>query len=123
MTRRFNATTLALVDDPELYQINPTTGAATLVGPTAFQLNAVVEANGTVYGFTAANQVLSLNLATGSSTFVANYDPAAFFITGAAATPEPASVALAGIGIAAILVLRRRRRHVSVCIRPRQTKT
>jgi hypothetical protein len=115
-----NATTLALVNDPELYQIDPTTGAATLVGPTAFQLDAAVDVNGTVYGFTAGgagqitggtDQVLSLDLATGNTAFVSNYDPSTFFVTGAAPTPEPASFALAGIGIAAVLVARRRRRR------------
>ncbi len=107
----FNATTLALVDDPELYQINTTTGVATEVGPTARQIDAAIEVNGTVYAFTATNtpQVLSLDLATGDTSVVTNYDPAAFFITGAAAVPEPASFALVGIGV--IFVSRRRRRH------------
>lgn len=114
----FNASTVALVNDPELYQINPSTGVATLVGPTASQLDAAADVNGTVYGFTAADTVLSLDLATGNTDFVANYDPAAVFITGAAvATPEPVSLALVGIGIAAILVSRRRRRHSRVGIR------
>jgi PEP-CTERM motif len=107
----FNATTYALVDPPELYQINTTTGLATLVAPTAFQLDAAVDLGGTIYGFTAADTVLSLDLATGGSTFVTNYDPAAFFVTGVAQTPEPASFTLAGIGIAAVLIARRRRRH------------
>ena len=86
---------------------------ATEVGPTARQIDAAIEVNGTVYAFTATNtpQVLSLNLATGNTSVVTNYDPAAFFITGAAATPEPASLALVGIGLAAIFVSRRRRRR------------
>jgi hypothetical protein len=109
----FNATTLALVNDPELYQINTTTGLATDVAATAFQLDAAIAVSGTVYAFTTSTtQVLSLDVATGDTTFVTNYDPAAFFITGAAdATPEPASFALVGAGIAAVLVSRRRRRH------------
>ncbi len=114
----FNASTMVLVDDPELYRINPTTGVATLVGPTALHLDAAVDVNGTVYGFTSANTVLSLDLATGNTGFVANYDPAAFFVTGAAvATPEPVSFALVGIGIAGILVSGRRRCHSRVGIR------
>jgi hypothetical protein len=109
----FNATTLALIDDPELYRINTTTGVATEVGPTARQIDAAIEVNGTVYAFTATNtpQVLSLDLATGDTSVVTNYDPAAFFIGGAAATPEPAPFALAGIGLAAIIVSRLRRRR------------
>ena len=58
----FNAVTSAVVDAPELYQINPTTGAATLIGPTAFGIDAAVQVNGSVLGFTSANTVLSLNL-------------------------------------------------------------
>jgi outer membrane protein assembly factor BamB len=107
----FNFITNAVVDAPELYRINPTTGAATLIGPTAFGLDAALEVNGTVYGFTAANTVLSLNLANGGTTFVTNYDSNAVDILGAAqTTPEPASFGLVGIGIA-ILVAGRRRRH------------
>ncbi len=109
-----NLTTLALVDSPELYQINPATGVATLVGPTALGLDAAVFVNGTVYGFaygyTGSNTVLSLNPANGSTAFVTDYSPNAFDITGAAATPEPTSVALVGLGIAAVLVSRRRKR-------------
>jgi hypothetical protein len=107
----FNAATLALIDSPELYRIDPKTGAATEVGDTARQLDAAIDVNGVVYGFTATNQVLSLDLATGDPTLVANYDPAATFITGAAATPEPGYFALVGIGIAAIVIVRRRRLH------------
>jgi hypothetical protein len=106
----FNASTLALIDDPELYQINTTTGVATFVGTTARQIDAAIAVNGTVYAFTATNKVLSLDLATGNTSFVANYDPAAFFVTGAAAVPEPASFPLSGIGIAAILILAWRRK-------------
>jgi hypothetical protein len=102
----FNATTLALVVDPELYQINPITGLATEIGPTARQIDAAFKVNGTVYAFTATNtpQVLSLNLATGNTTVVTNYDQAAYFIEGATATPEPGSFALLAIGIAVIVV-------------------
>jgi hypothetical protein len=104
----FNTITGAVVDAPQLYQINPTTGAATLIGPTAFGIDAALQVNGIVYGFTAANTVLSLNVADGSSTFVTNYDANALDITGAAATPEPASFGPSAIGIGAVLVARRR---------------
>ena len=97
----FNATTTpcTLVVYPELYQINPRTGVASLVGPTAFQINAAVDLRGTVYAFTAGgaelpsgqtctvggtDQVLTLDLATGNTTFMSDYDPATFFVTGAA---------------------------------------
>jgi hypothetical protein len=94
-----------------LYQIDPATGLATLVGPTAFGLGAAVEVNGTVFAFSAPlSEVVTLDLATGKTTFVSNLDPAAGIITGAATTPEPASIALAAIGIIGFAVCRRRRR-------------
>ena len=105
----FNAATMAIIDEPELYQIDPTTGLATVIGDTAFQIDAVAPLNGTIYALTATNKVLSLDLATGNTTSVGNYDPAAFFITGATAAPEPVSFVLVGAGLAAILACRRRR--------------
>jgi hypothetical protein len=48
----FNFITNAVVDDPELYRINPITGTATLIGPTAFGIDAALQVGGTVYGFT-----------------------------------------------------------------------
>ena len=111
-----------LVDPPELYRINPVTGVATLVGPTALGLDAAVQINGTVYGFdfnpAGPNAVLSLNLANGNTTFLNNYASSpvaggvnAFAVTGVSPTPEPASFTLVGIGIATVLVLKRRKRR------------
>lgn len=113
-------TTLGVVDSPELYQIDPATGVATVVGPTAVGLDAAVQVDGTVYGFAfgyaGSNTVLSLNVANGDTTFVTDYVTSpvpggvnAFDIEGAAAAPEPASFTLVGIGMAAALVLRRRK--------------
>jgi PEP-CTERM motif len=97
---------------PNLYRIDPSTGVAALIGPTEY-LSALVEVNGTAYAFGGLNaqQIFSLNLTTGKTNFVSDLDPAAGVIVGAVqATPEPASLALAGIGIATIVVVRRRRR-------------
>ena len=67
-----NLATSGVVDSPELYQINPTTGVATLVGPTALGLDAAVQVNDTVYGlafgYSEPNTVLSLNVANGNTT-------------------------------------------------------
>jgi hypothetical protein len=111
-----------VVDPPELYQINPVTGVATMVGATALGLEAAVQINGTVYGLdfnpTGPNAVLSLDLANGNTTFLNNYVSSpvaggvnAFAVTGVSPTPEPASFTLVGIGIAAVLVSRRRKRR------------
>jgi hypothetical protein len=116
-----NLSTLAIVDSPELYQIDPATGVATLVDPTALGLDAAVQVNGTVYGlaygYTGSNTVLSLNLANGNSTFLSDYVTSpvpgggnSFDIQGVWPTPEPASFALAGIGITVLVACRRRRR-------------
>jgi hypothetical protein len=104
-------TTASVVIAPDLYQIDPTTGATTLVGPTDLNLGAVADVNGTLYGFNeGTGQVVSLDLSNGHTTFVTNFDPAAGLVTGAAATPEPASFALAAFGITALALFRRRRR-------------
>jgi len=115
-----NLATSSVVDSPELYQINPVTGVATLVGPTAFGLDAALQVNGTAYGFafgyTASNSVLSLNVANGNTTFLGDYvsSPVAggvnsFDIEGAIPTPEPAPIGLLAIGVAAVLFVRWRR--------------
>jgi hypothetical protein len=114
-----NLATSGVVDSPELYQINPATGVATRVGPTALGIDAAVQQDGTVYGFAfgyaGPNAVLSLNVANGNTTFLNDYN--ALDITGAAAipTPEPASLGLLAAGIAAVLVAGRRRFRGSAC--------
>ena len=103
----FNATTLAFVDNPELI------GVATEAGPTGRHIDAAIAIGGTNYAFTATNQVLSLNLMNDHASFVTNYDAAAFFITGAASTPEPSSLTLLAMGITTIVVSQWRRRPTS----------
>ncbi len=96
----------------ELYRINPLTGHATPIGPTALTLGAAVNVSGTVYAFQdASSQALALNLANGNTSFVSDFDPAAGVIDGASPTPEPGSLALTALGIAAFPVWSRRRRH------------
>jgi len=50
--------------------------------------------------------VVTLDVANGKTSLVSNFDPAAGIIVGAAPTPKPASVALAGLGLIAAFVLK-----------------
>ena len=112
----FDFTTLSPVSvavAPKLYEINPSTGVATVVSSTDLAIGAVVGVNGTNYAFNLLkSQISSHDLASGNTTLLTNTDPTAGVIRGATATPEPASIALTGIGIAATLVWRRRKLYL-----------
>jgi hypothetical protein len=99
---------------PDLYRVNPMTGAATLLGPAPVTFTAVANIGGTIYAFDGSQgDLVTLNLATRNANFVANLDPNAEIISGAVSTPEPTSIALTAIGIVA-LGIRRLRRHRAV---------
>ena len=91
------------VVDPKLYQIDPSTGAASAVNSTELLITSALDFNGTVYGFAGNVEALShsftFDVANGKTTFLMNVDPAAGLIFGATTTPEPGSVALVGFGI------------------------
>ena len=95
---------------PDLYQINPTTGLATLVASTTRDLAGAINLNGTVYAFDSPN-LLTLNPTNGSTTFVRSLDPASGIVDGAAPVPEPCALELAAFGTAAIFLFIRRRHN------------
>ncbi len=98
---------------PELYEIDPSTGVATPVNSTELLITSALDINGTVYGFAgnaeAQSHSLTLDVASGKTTFITNVDPAAGLIFGAAPVPEPASMLLGAFGIAAIAFWKLRR--------------
>ena len=68
--------------------------------------------NGTDYAFNVGTQqLLTLNLANGDTSFVANVGPGGMYVGGATPTPEPFSLALGGIGIAGVILCRLRKRN------------
>lgn len=81
---------------PALYRIDPSTGTATLVGPTDLGLGSTVAVDGKFYAFRlsmtgfvggfpqAFSELVSLDLTTGKTTFLRIVDPAAGMIFGAA---------------------------------------
>lgn len=97
---------------PMLYSIDPATGLATAIGPTALGLGAATQVNGITYAFNdLTTQIETIDLLTGAATPVGSFDPAAEVLQGAsAATPEPASIGLAAAGFAAFLLLVSRKR-------------
>lgn len=99
---------------PKLYSIDPTTGLATVIGPTDLGIGAATEVNGITYAFNdLTTQIDTIDLLTGAATPIGNFDPAAEVLQGASAvTPEPASVGLAAAGLAAVLLFVRRRRDL-----------
>ncbi|MBV9296668.1 MAG: hypothetical protein JO145_13945 [Acidobacteriaceae bacterium] len=95
---------------PELYQIDPTSGLATAIGPTALGIGGVADVNGTNYAFDdITNQILSLDLANGSTSVVGAFDSSAGVVQGAAPVPEPRPFMLLGAALLGLAAYRRSR--------------
>ena len=104
-----NTLAIKTVVAPNLYQIDPSTGPATLVGPTSLNLGASVEVGSNFYAFHIVptgwspygpvnqSELFNLNLADGSTSYAGSIDPAAGAIFGAAPVPEPATLSMLAI--------------------------
>ncbi len=101
-----------------LESINPTTGAANVIGDTGYVLLAGLFAGSTLYGFdSSVDAIVTIDTSSGASTVVATYSlPNGDSIVSAALAPalvpEPSSVVLSlfGIGLAGSLGFLRNRR-------------
>ncbi len=96
---------------PKLYSIDPNTGLATVIGATDLGIGAATEVNGITYAFNdLTTQIATMNLLTGATTGVGNFDPAAEVLQGASPVmPEPASLGLSVFGFIALLFFARRK--------------
>ena len=89
----FDPVTLSVAEivvAPAMYEIDPRTGRATMVGSTTLGIGGVVEINGKNYAFDdLTGQILELDLKSGSTTPVANFAAAAGVIQGAVPMRRP----------------------------------
>lgn len=110
ITIDFSTFTITPVIPASLYQIDPLTGIATVIGPTALNLSAAVDVNGAVYAFNAASsELVKLDLTNGTTSFVSTVDPSAGLISGASPVPEPGTNLLVGMGVIAAAAYGRKR--------------
>ncbi len=97
--------------EPKLYQLDTTTGFATLLSSTAPQILAATDVGGVAYAFQGtfnASQPFmgnvsasTLNIVTGNAAFLFNVDSSPIFgAVAVQAVPEPASTALWCFGLA-----------------------
>jgi len=95
---------------PALYQIDPITGLSTTVAETTFGQITIANIDGTVYSFDGNDgSIRTLDVTTGKTTVIGNSDPSIGLVSGVAATPEPAPIALTccGLGLLAISIRKR----------------
>lgn len=95
---------------PALYQIDPVTGLSTKVAGTTFGQVTIANIDGNVYSFDGNdNTIRTLDVTTGVTTIIGNSDASNGLVSGVAATPEPAPVALTCCGLALLAISMRKR--------------
>jgi PEP-CTERM motif len=106
----------------DLYSVNPTTAASTLLGSIGYDVINGLFVNGTLYGFDKSGDIITINTKTGLGTKVARYSlPGGDWILASGVpagqigpvVPEPSSLVLSllGAGTMGAFVLVRRRRE------------
>jgi hypothetical protein len=110
-----NALYLSSGDD--LYSLNTSTGAATLIGDTGLPIGGMVVVDGTLYAGAdngGAGQIYTINTSDGAATYLSTISGTPYDVWGlaqptASTTPEPGYLALVGAGLASLVLVRRRR--------------
>jgi hypothetical protein len=89
-----------VITAPSLYQIDPITGLATRIGDTTFGGTTIANINGTIYSFDGNDSsIRTLDVTTGLTTVIGHFDENVGLVSGVAAVPEPAPIALTCFGI------------------------
>lgn len=96
----FSTGNITPVIGPALYRIDPLSGRATRIGATGFGLFSAIDSGGTIFAYSAPLQgLVSLDLATGNTTFLRGVDPSIGFVSGVAPVPEPRTIGLLSLGL------------------------
>ncbi|MFL6446608.1 MAG: hypothetical protein ACJ746_02825 [Bryobacteraceae bacterium] len=84
-----------------LYQMDPATAKATLIWTHRVWPGRRVDVNGRAYAFlNATRELATFGLLTGRTNLIGTFDRAAGTVSAAVPTPEPATTAISGVGLA-----------------------
>jgi hypothetical protein len=104
---------LYATNNGDFYQINTSTGAATLIGSNGMQLQALLAGDGNLYGFSGLN-MYSINLTNGDLSFLRTTpaEVGIFYDGTPVLTPEPGTLVMLGSGLLSAAIAFRRKCNV-----------